>query len=155
MNHLNGMGTGQQDGFIDLDKRPIEQGLQQLLSDCTGSVAALVVTDDGFVVAQVIKREMAVKSLAAITSSLMGLSESMVQETAQKACRNVIIEAEAGNIVTLRINSTRVLTAIASRNASLGMLLSSAKTCAEELASVLEQTHAERKLGLTARESIC
>ena len=145
MNNLNSIGAGQRDSFIDLDKRPIEQGLQQLLSDCTGSVAALVVTDDGFVVAQVIKRDMAVKSLAAITSSLMGLSESMVQETAQKACRNVIIEAEAGNIVTLRINSTRVLTAIASRNASLGMLLSSAKTCAEELASVLEQTHAEMK----------
>ena len=145
MNDLNSMEIGKRDGFIDLDKRPVEQGLQQLLSDCTGSIAALVVTDDGFVVAQVIKREMAVKSLAAITSSLMGLSESMVQETAQKACRNVIIEAEEGNIVTLRINSTRVLTAIASRSASLGMLLSSAKSCAEELADVLEQTHAGMK----------
>lgn len=142
MNDLNPTKAGKRDGFIDMDKRPIEQGLEQLLSDCSGSVAALVVTDDGFVVAQVIRREMAVQSLAAITSSLMGLSESMVQETAQQSCRNVIIEAEEGNIVTLRINSTRVLTAIASRSASLGMLLSSAKTCAEALAIVLEQTHA-------------
>ena len=145
MQDMNNTGVGKRDGFIDLDKRPIEHGLQQLLSDCSGSVAALVVTDDGFVVAQVIKREMAVKSLAAITSSLMGLSESMVQETDQKACRNVIIESEEGNIVTLRINSTRVLTAIASRSASLGMLLSAAKSCAEELASVLEQTHVGMK----------
>ncbi len=145
MSFMNPVNSGQRDGFIDQDKQPIEQGLQQLLADCTGATAALVVTDDGFVVAQAFKREMAVKSLAAITSSLMGLAESMVQETSQQGCRNVIIEAEEGNIVTLRINSTRVLTAIANQGCNLGMLLSSAKLCAEDLAIVLKQTHAQQK----------
>lgn len=145
MSFMNPASSGKRDGFIDQDKQPIEQGLQQLLADCSGATAALVVTDDGFVVAQAFKREMAVKSLAAITSSLMGLAESMVQETSQQGCRNVIIEAEEGNIVTLRINSTRVLTAIANKSCNLGMLLSSAKLCAEDLAIALEQTHAQQK----------
>ena len=118
--------------------RVVEQALQRLLDSCTGSQGALVATDDGFVVAKIFKQEMAAKTLAAITSSVLSLSESMVKETQQGTCRNVIVEAQGGNIVSLRISRTRVLTAMAGPNTRLGMLLSAAKVCAEQLAKVIK-----------------
>ncbi|NIR29193.1 MAG: hypothetical protein GWN84_07730 [Gammaproteobacteria bacterium] len=120
-------------GYIPERDPNVTSALKTLLDSCAGSLAALVATDDGFVVAEAFKREMAVKSLAAITSSLMGLAESMVKETDQWPCRNVVIEADNGNIVSLRVADQRVLTAIASKETSLGMLLSAAKACAETL----------------------
>ncbi len=117
--------------------RAVESALTRLLSSCPGAQGALVATDDGFVVAKVFKQEMAAKTLAAITSSVMSLSESMIKETQQGPCNNVIVEGQGGNIVSLRISKTRVLTAMAGPRTRLGMLLSSAKVCAEQLTKTL------------------
>lgn len=119
------------------EKQQVEKALQRLLEMCAGATGALVATADGFVTARVFKQEIADKSLAAITSSAMSLAEALVNETGQGPCQNLIIEGQGGHVVSLRINHTRVLTAMATRNTRLGMLLSAAKVCAEQLASTL------------------
>jgi predicted regulator of Ras-like GTPase activity (Roadblock/LC7/MglB family) len=134
----------QSDGISPLEKlkaareiQQVEKLLQRLLDVCVGATGALVATADGFVVARVFKQDIADKSLAAITSSVMSLAEALVNETGQGPCQNLIIEGQEGHVVSLRINHTRVLTAMATRNTRLGMLLSAAKACAEQLASTL------------------
>lgn len=119
------------------EKQQIEQALQGLLGACSGATGALVATGDGFVVVEVFKNMMAGSTLAAISSSLISLAESMAKETSSGLCNNVIIEAEEGTIVSLRITPIRVLTVIAEKKTRLGMLLSAAKICVDQLAGVL------------------
>ena len=111
----------------------IVAALSKMLETCPGSIGALVATADGFAVARVFKKSVAESTLAAITSSIVSLAESLAKETNQGACRNVVVEAEEGNIVSLRISDRRVLTAIASTHGSLGMILSAARSCVEQL----------------------
>ncbi len=115
------------------EKEIIVAALSKMLETCPGSIGALVATADGFAVARVFKKSVAESTLAAITSSIMGLAESLAKEADQGACRNVVVEGEDGNIVSLRINERRVLTAITSTQASLGMILFAARNCVEEL----------------------
>lgn len=107
--------------------------LQNFLKHCTGSLGVLVATSDGYVVSQLFNRTMTASTLAAITSSAMSLAESMTKETGQGQCKNLIIEAETGYIVSLRIDETRVLMAMADTSTRLGSLLVSAKHCVEQL----------------------
>ncbi len=111
----------------------IVAALSRMLKSCPGSIGALVATADGFSVARVFKKSVAESTLAAITSSIMSLAESLAKEAEQGACRNVVVEGEDGSIVSLRINERRVLTAIASTHASLGMILSAARSCVDQL----------------------
>ncbi|MFO1349305.1 MAG: roadblock/LC7 domain-containing protein [Gammaproteobacteria bacterium] len=124
--------------LAEQEKQKAERELQKLLDTCPGAHGALLATADGFVVAKVFKEDMADKTLAAISSSLMSLAESVAYEGRQGPCQNVIVEAEAGHVVSLRINHTRVLTVIAARRTRLGMLLSAAKVGAEQLAKILD-----------------
>ena len=111
----------------------IVAALSRMLATCPGFVGALVATADGFSVAQVFKKSVAESTLAAITSSIMSLAEAMANEANQGACHNVVVEGEDGSIVSLRINERRVLTVIASTQASLGMILFATRNCVEQL----------------------
>jgi len=120
------------------EKQQVEDVLKLFLDACPGAKGALVATADGFVISSLFKGEVAMRSLAAITSSIMSLAESLAKEASQGVCRNLVIEAEEGNAVALRINRTRILTVIAEHRTRLGMLLSAAKRCTESLANITE-----------------
>lgn len=111
----------------------IEAALEDLLDACTGSTGALLATDDGYVVAEVLKPQLSGKTLAAVSASLLGLAESMAAALEHGACQNVIIESEGGLGVCLRVGEEFVLTAVANQGTRLGMLLSAAKVCTEKL----------------------
>jgi predicted regulator of Ras-like GTPase activity (Roadblock/LC7/MglB family) len=136
---LNPMSTGLIAIGTPEEKQQVEEALKLLMDACPGTKGALVATADGFVISASFKSEVAMRSLAAITSSIMSLAESLAKETEQGVCRNLVIEAEAGNAVALRINRTRILTVVAEHRTRLGMLLSAAKRCTESLANIKEE----------------
>ena len=122
------------------EKQHAELSLQQFMEECSGATGAMVATSDGFVIAASFKTDVAMRSLAAITSSIMSLAESLAKETKHGACHNLVIEAESGNAISLRVNRTRILTVMAEHHTRLGMLLNTAKRCTERLANVSEDT---------------
>lgn len=134
--------AGNAHGVVEIapaeEKHSTQQALERLVASCPGTKGALVATSDGFVVAQAMRQEVVVRTLAAITSSVISLAESMVKETRLGPCQNLIIESLDGNVIALRINRTRVLTVIAEKKTRLGMLLSAAKQCVERLAKAEE-----------------
>ena len=110
--------------------------LEALVSQTVGIESASVASGDGFEVASVLRGEVAGDKLAAMASSLLALSEAVVQELRMKACRNVIIESEKGSIVTLRIPSADrelLITVLCSDAASLGSVLFAARGSARTL----------------------
>ena len=121
------------------EKRQVEDALKVLIDACPGAKGALVATADGFVIAASFKSDISMRGLAAITSSIMSLAESLAKEAGQGMCRNLVIEAEGGNAVALRINRTRILTVIAEHRTRLGMLLSAAKRCTEILVKITDE----------------
>lgn len=80
--------------------------------------------------------------IAAMTSSLLGLSESYAREACQSRCRYSVIAMEAGSVVTVRIptKSLRFALAIgASDMENLATILRAALDGAAILARLLEQ----------------
>jgi predicted regulator of Ras-like GTPase activity (Roadblock/LC7/MglB family) len=120
------------------EKSEATLALEHLIDADAGIRGALVATADGFVVSKVCQHEVAERKLAAITSSLLSLAESLTKEAAQGSCQNLITESEEGSMVSLRINRTRVLTVMADKKTRLGILLNAAKICAERLARSAE-----------------
>ena len=103
-----------------------------MVNETPGVTAAVVVTSDGFEVASVLPSEASAPKLAVMTSSIHALGEAVVAEALLRRCQNVVIEAEAGNVVMLAIpesQGTLLLTVIASKRAILGHLLWSCRTC--------------------------
>lgn len=115
--------------------------LERLLAADSGICGSLVATADGFVVTKVCQQEFSERKLAAITSSLISLAESLAREVSQGRCHNLIIENEEGSIVAMRVNRTRVLTVMAEKRTRLGLLLSAAKTCVEQLGCLAESAN--------------
>ena len=110
--------------------------LESLVSQTVGIESASVVSGDGFEIASVLRGDVAGDKLAAMASSLLALSEAVVQELRMKACRNVIIESEKGSVVTLRIPSADrelLITVLCSDAASLGSVLFAARGSARTL----------------------
>jgi predicted regulator of Ras-like GTPase activity (Roadblock/LC7/MglB family) len=110
--------------------------IDRLLAGCAGTTGALIVTDDGFPIVYRLSPGMDPNRLAAITSSLLGLSESMAREGSQGKCDNVILENGEGNAVMMRIDRLRILTALAVKDTRLGMLISATRKCAIAAAGI-------------------
>ena len=110
--------------------------IETLVSQTVGIESASVVSGDGFEIASVLRGDVAGDKLAAMASSLLALSEAVVQELRMKACRNVIIESERGSVVTLRVPSTErelLISVLCSDAASLGSVLFAARGSARTL----------------------
>lgn len=101
--------------------------LKKLLDECPGCYAALIATDDGFDLAHQLPNDLDEKKLAAMTSSIMGVSEGLAREIHLGRCNNVIVENELGTIVAQRIDKLRILCAISGKDTHLGMLLTSSR----------------------------
>lgn len=110
--------------------------IEALVGQTRGVESAAVITGDGFEVASVLRTGVAGEKLAAMASSLLALSEAVVQELRMKACRNVIIESDNGSVVTLRIpvpGRELLMSVLCSDAASLGAVLYATRAAAQSL----------------------
>lgn len=114
--------------------------LQGLVRDTAGIESAAVVTGDGFELAAVLRDGLAGNKLAAMTSSLLALSEAVVEELKMRGCRNVIIEGEAGIVVMMRVPADGLdllMSVLCRADAVLGSVLYATRICATRLATQL------------------
>lgn len=101
--------------------------------------AALVSTADGRLVAVARRIEFEPSRIAAISGSLLALSEACARELKRSGCRNAIVESEHGLTIVLRVAPPRggwTLTTIGARTTSLGLLYTHSKQLAETLAAL-------------------
>ncbi|HCT39810.1 MAG TPA: hypothetical protein DF427_01255 [Moraxellaceae bacterium] len=107
--------------------------LRALVERVDSCVGAIITTVDGHLVARAERSELPAKRLAAMGSTLMSLGNTITRELDMGKCRNVISENENGVVVFLQVSPKSVLVAACSDRGSLGMMLSAAKACIDEI----------------------
>ncbi len=114
-----------------------QDALDALVSQTAGVGSAAVVTGDGFEVASVLHADLSVEKLAAMTSSLLALSEAVASEMGMSRCRYVIVDTESGAVVTLRVPTRGhdlLMCVLCGDGVSLGSVLYAARDSARALA---------------------
>lgn len=113
--------------------------IERLVTEVEGLTAVQISTSDGYVVAAHLSDGMQDKKLAAMSSSLIGLAESVSQELNVGAPENLLVEAKQGTAVALRVSERLLLLAAVSRGASLGTVLWQAKSAADAIRIEVEK----------------
>lgn len=115
----------------------VESQLAILLGEQDSAYGALLSSIDGHHQANVMQKELHTSKLAAMTSSVIALGESLAKEAEQSLCQHVIVQNRDGYIVTQRLSHVLALTVFAKSTVSLGMLLASVRSAAEQLQQIL------------------
>lgn len=118
---------------IDRAATAAEPVIERLAREVDGLTAIQVNTSDGYVVAGRVPDRMHGKKLAAMSSSLVALAETLSSELDTGHPENLVIEAAEGTVVGLRISPHLLLLASVRPGTRLGSLLSQTKNAAEEI----------------------
>jgi predicted regulator of Ras-like GTPase activity (Roadblock/LC7/MglB family) len=131
--------------FVDLDrysavlKVKLELILEDLVHDCSEIMAAMVSGVDGRAWAERGKGELDENRFAAMSSSLLALSDTLIKEIHQGKVKKVLIESEGGNIFVVHAGTSLLLTIITHEKANIGMPLAHANRVAEEIGVLVQQ----------------
>lgn len=115
----------------------VKKMFSELLESHSSFLMLILASVDGHALSVQGRETASAARIAAITSSLLGLSAALAKEVVQGEPQFMIADNSEGYVVALKINKFFTLTGLASRQGSLGMLLSSLKRSAEGLVSVL------------------
>lgn len=121
-------------------RRSWQDQLDTLVNSGTGITAAFISTSDGRHLLHHSKDRDGHR-VAAMSSSLLALGETVSRELTLDPCRNVLVECAGGYAVVLRIPDAfgrLLLTCVSSNTGQLGMLLSKSKICATALGRGVE-----------------
>lgn len=116
------MSTTTRFSLSDASKSFVSTVFAEMMENCHGINGLLISTVDGHVVTSLFRETLEENRLAAMTSSLLALAESLAKETKQDLCKYIIVQNSLGVLVTQRFGKSLVLTAIADQSTNLGML---------------------------------
>jgi predicted regulator of Ras-like GTPase activity (Roadblock/LC7/MglB family) len=114
-------------------KEEVQASLKKLLQMCEAAAAVLAVTTDGHLICQFSRNKQPLKRLAAMSSTLMSLGDTITDELSMGRCENIISENEFGIVLFTHWSAEVVLVALTQDRSSLGMLLSSCRVCVSEI----------------------
>jgi predicted regulator of Ras-like GTPase activity (Roadblock/LC7/MglB family) len=124
------------------EKAACEEVLVGLVGTSAGIEAALLASSDGF---EVVSAARGARPdgprLAAMASSLLALGTAVAHDLALDGCRNIHIEAGGGVVLLVTVPCARtglVLSAVAHKGATLGMVLVATRNCAQSIARLLD-----------------
>lgn len=107
-----------------------------LLQGCSDIYAAVVATIDGYPLAACSQEHtLPEKQLAAMSSTLVSLGDSVAEMLKQGACKNILVENEHGTILVLHAGDNMVLMSGARPDARLGTVLSYSRTAAATISA--------------------
>lgn len=119
----------------DTSRELIQSVFAEMMQSCNGITALVVSTVDGHAL---ISRHDAViddNRMAAMTSSLLAIAESLAKEARQNVCQHIIVQNSDGLVVTQRLGKSLVLTSMADHKTNLGMLHSVTRVGVEKIIS--------------------
>jgi predicted regulator of Ras-like GTPase activity (Roadblock/LC7/MglB family) len=99
--------------------------------------ASAVVSMDGLIMASALPRGVEPDRVSAISAALLSLGERILWEMRRGALDQIFVKGEDGYVVLISIGGEAVLTALARKEARLGMILLAMRRAAGELRSIL------------------
>jgi len=115
--------------------------LNELLHSCSDIRGAMICSIDGIAIAHAMPRDTHIDPahFAAMSSSILALSDVMVSEANNGNARNVLVENEGGNLFVMHAGSTLLLMVIAKPKVNLGTSLAYARKLTEKIIMLKEQ----------------
>ncbi|MDO9436912.1 roadblock/LC7 domain-containing protein [Hydrogenophaga sp.] len=110
--------------------------LGELRRETPGMLNATLATADGLTLASTLSNSHEADRLAAMSSSLAGLSSALTRETGHGTPRQLILSSDQGHIVSMQVplpTGEVVLTVVTTHKAVLGKLLWSCRQTAEQM----------------------
>lgn len=133
-----------QDSMLDMQAlsgeqtRRISAFLRESMADCSGLYVSALCSIDGHELIHEMSRAISSSRLAAMSSSILALAETLAAEADQQACRFVILENSNGRVVTVRVNQRLLLTCMANHDSNLGVLLRVGRETANKIGKIFE-----------------
>jgi len=122
-----------------MDVPAISAEFERTVARTPGIAMLLLATADGRAVADWSTLQADPRRLAAMTNSLLTLSETVVRELGLASADNATIATRQGNMVLIRLDHARPLTlaAMGTPDTNTGTLLFAARDCAARLTQLL------------------
>ena len=121
--------------------------LDRAMTHCEGIVAGMFALRDGRCYAERSRARVPVGKFAAMSSSLMALSNSVMAELAADSPGYLLIEGRTHKLVACKVPRGKVgliVAVLAQSEVSLGLVLGYARTCAREVCEAEPTTYAQR-----------
>lgn len=110
----------------------VEYHCAPLFDSVPGLYGLMFATADGESQWARLRQGMEAERLAAMSSSLVALSETIAKAAEQHQSEFAIVQNSDGYVVSLRVGPRFLLSAFARRDTNLGMLLSSCRNAADQ-----------------------
>lgn len=99
--------------------------------------ASAVVSDDGFIIASVLPQDIDEDRVGAMSATMLALGERAASELERGELEQTFVKGKNGYVIMSFVGESAVLTAIASKDAKLGLVFLEMKRAAEELVKSL------------------
>lgn len=121
-------------------KTKVEE-LTDLLKDLEATTpdieASAVVSGDGLMIASALPRDVEEDRVAAMSAAMLSLGERTAKELARGDLSEVYVKGEHGYVVLMASGENAVLTALARKDAKLGLVFLDMKRTSEEVAKIV------------------
>ena len=111
--------------------------LQNTVNDSSDLLGAVVVDNDGLLLASVLGGSVDGSRVAAVSAGLVSLAGRSAQQLGQGDVIQTLIRAEQGNIIALRASPRALFVALTPTTANLGMAFIECRDAADEIAKTI------------------
>ena len=111
--------------------------LDELMSKSTDFVGATVSSIDGLAWAERLTPGLDKHRFAAMSSSLLAISDELSSEVEGGEPQNVLIESDSGKVIIMHAGPLLLLTLFTSKNVTLGMALAHAKVTTQSIQEIV------------------
>lgn len=125
--------------FSDDEKSLISKIIDEMFDSCNDIYGAVISSVDGHLKLKVNKKDLPVKKISAMTSSLMALGDAASTETNQGKSQYINIVNEEGIMVIMRTGESLILTILSSGDSEPGKVLSAGKKAGDDIAMLFQK----------------
>lgn len=117
------------------------QNLTELLKELEATTpdveASAVVSTDGLIIASALPQDVEEDRVAAMSAAMLSLGERTSQELKRGSLEQVFVKGVSGYILMMGAGEEAVLTALARKDAKLGLVFLDMKRTAEEISKLI------------------
>jgi uncharacterized protein len=121
---------------VKTQREEIESILRKIAS--VGSVeGAAVVSRDGLLIADALPKNLDGEIFSSMSATMHGAGETAISELKRGVCQMTMAESDKSLVVSLGVNPTFILVALASKGVNLGLLRVEMRKTSQQIAKML------------------
>lgn len=120
----------------------IRESVQRLYQNVTGATGCVVATVDGRLIHHVSDQDSDPARIAAMVGSMVALGETVAKEVQISRSQYVVVHAQQGMLLMLRVPSKKqllVVATLAKASSNLGIVLHETRRCTQAIAVTLNE----------------